>query len=78
MSDDSKPITGYILEERQDTKQLLKVTRHYLMDISINLQKLAISKEGKYSFRVAAVNECGQGLFSTVSEPLSTTDLFCK
>ena len=67
-SDSGSPITNYIVE-RKDKMSTRWIPAHteVVKDLTLKVTSLAEGKE--YEFRVAAVNDAGQGPFSPPSEP---------
>ncbi|XP_072046921.1 M-protein, striated muscle-like [Amphiura filiformis] len=66
-SDGGSPITGYILEKKEkSSKRWITASKEPLLDTTFKVRELI--QEEKYEFRVAAVNNAGQGPFSEPSD----------
>ena len=76
-SDGGSPITGYILERKEvSAKRWSKVTREPILDTKFKVKELI--QDEKYEFRVAAVNNAGQGPFSEPSKPVTAKPPYGK
>ena len=67
-SDGGSPITHYIVERKEPTStRWIKAHKDDVKELTLKVEGLMEGKE--YEFRVAAVNDAGQGPFSEPSEP---------
>lgn len=65
------PITGYVIEQRDDLVGIWTLASKAEADVTS--ATVAGLPEGQvYFFRVAAVNECGRGSFTETRKPVTT------
>ena len=70
--DGGAPITGYVLEYREEGQMKWKSISEEIPDAKH--VKKGLQKDSLYEFRVAAVNKAGQGPFSEASQPCKATE----
>lgn len=69
--DGGSPITGFVIEQRDDLVGIWTLASK--ADADVMSATIAGLTEGQtYFFRVAAVNECGRGSFTETRKPVTT------